>query len=52
MAIIKQIDSENNEYIIMELDSERCLVKEEKLPELQRKLKEVSWASIMVTFQS
>jgi len=44
MAIIKQIDSEKNEYIIMELDSERCLVKEEKLPELQRKLKEVRWA--------
>lgn len=34
----------------MELDSERCLVKEEKLPELQRKLKEVCWTRIMIAF--
>jgi len=52
MAIIKQIDSERNEYIIMELDSERCLVKEEKLPELQRKLKEVCDRNCGCEFQS
>lgn len=42
MAIIKDIDNKsNNQIIIQDLDGETCLINDEKLPELQQKLKEV-----------
>jgi len=41
MAIIKNIDNDTkNQIIIQDLDSETCLINDDKLPELQRKLKE------------
>lgn len=42
MAIIKDIDNKsNNQIILQDLDSETCLINDDKLPELQQKLKEV-----------
>lgn len=42
MAIIKTIDNEmKNQIIIQDLDSETCLINEDKLHELQLRLKEV-----------
>ncbi|KAF2404047.1 RNA polymerase II transcription factor B subunit 5 [Trichodelitschia bisporula] len=40
MAIIRKIDEGRNEFIIEDLDSGTCLVKEGKLAELKRRLKE------------
>ena len=49
MAIIKNIDNDTkNQIIIQDLDSETCLINDDKLPELQRKLKEVCWLYLLV----
>ncbi|KAL1634116.1 TFIIH complex subunit tfb5 [Neofusicoccum ribis] len=41
-TIIVKIDSEHNDFIIEDLDDETLVVKAEKLPELKRRLNEVS----------
>jgi hypothetical protein len=42
MAVIKKLNmDEQSKYILEELDSESCMVSPEKLPELERKVKEV-----------
>ena len=42
MAIIRDIDKDRNDFIIEDLDDETCLIKENKLPELKQRLKEVT----------
>jgi hypothetical protein len=44
MAVIKKLNTdEQSKYILEELDSESCMVSPEKLPELERKVKEVGF---------
>ncbi len=45
-SIIVKIDSESHAFIVEELDDEHLVIKENMLPELKRRLEEVSDSSI------
>ncbi len=49
-SIIVKIDSESHAFIVEELDDEHLVIKENMLPELKRRLEEVS-DSLSVTVQ-